>query len=265
MKPTAIFNLHGSVEIMLFGQDTGFDWQIKPLREKDGDKLHPELFARFAHIANAAGVKILNAPVPTLLNGNIVKSVDEYTQLIGDPERFAIRQGIESDGSIIPAGEAYWLSSADTLLMVLLGLKSRNVVGVNLGLKSMMPGNAISNALSVLGDGPREIQVFLVGGVSPKYYIFSPTDVKYGLQNRQLIANLRNEGPNSVLSESEGRIWLAGLAMDQLRNRDVPRYNIAIGGIEPHDDVDKDGKHLWYSTIRSKTSERNGFMVRRKW
>lgn len=272
-QSTARFSLFdGHVSAYLFGADTGKDWNIvsNPLAPWD-----------VAQFCDSIGVHRIWAPRPAEFNAHICtnEALGELIQL-GNVQ---MHRGCNADGTFVPAGEAFWLSSADCITIVVQNPATGVTIAAHAGRDCLVDKGRINHGHTrcsesvvhaILAQFPKSVwkylRVFLTCGIGPENFDHPCDHPTYGASNTKMVFDiLAKWGANGKVLHGDhfaGKICLSELIRSQF---------ITVGGLQPHligyDGVDtyaakcRAGYPLWWSHRRGDGAKRNGVLIVRNW
>lgn len=277
IQATATFCLFGGrIEAHEFGRP--HNWQLT------GDESQ-DTIPRIALIAQEIGLKNIYAPRPSDFNGLVCTPDELGTPIqLGEGEDTPILwRGCDADGVVIPAGAAFWLSSADCFTIIAHDPETGTTAAAHAGRDSVINRRRISDSSerqnrsfesvvdAIVARFSKEavprLKVFMTCGVGPESFGHPLAHPQAGEENRRLVEDiLANWGPTCLSGNpSEGKICLSELIRLQFLALGTPAHHIGYDAADTCTDTDEYGEHLWWSYQRGDDLKRNGILVIRKW
>lgn len=293
IQPTKVLHPFGdpSVEIRLFGRNKGAtDWNITPLGNvlpPPGSPL-PEIYDQIASVVYDAGVQKVFAPRPTEFNAQLVAS-ESLTTVHGpnypeDPEYHlwrnfvTIHRGENADGCNVPVETAFWMSIADSPVIIAWSKRYRALICANGGLNSIVDRGKIlghpdqgrlydSVVDTIMSQIPPEnVEVRVCCGIGTEHFTHPWDNPQYGKENRAICEYIDRENCLALFGDpSKGKIDLPALIQHQFVGHGMPMSNFDKDNIDTFSDQDPTGEYTWWSSRRATTPKekrgRNGILV----
>lgn len=282
--PTAQFDPFPHIHILAFGLP--FNWSTSLLRSQEDVRQYDLGKRLFAITANQENIETILSPCTQLSNSRICHP-SELTTLIVLPaeplaqSKISVRRGSDADGVIVGPRQAFYVSTGDCIVGVMIDTKSLKTVAFHASRESLIPKqwlepeehdeeprkpSVIDQAHSALqAEGP--IKVFLGCGIGALNFDHPLDHPKFGDQNKRLIRLVSSRYGQDCLVEDrmkDGCLSLQTIARKQCLELDIPDRNIASDGIDTFADGDHNGKPIWWSKRRGDIHNRNGIFVFRK-
>ncbi len=288
-RPTRVFTLFGDgtrtspVEVTLCGRNDGqTDWSIAELKNNAG-VAKCSAYSLINALFGGGDRTSIYAPRPSDFNARICTpneltevyqgQIDLSHEKITLPPRKGVKiyRGVSADGCEIPRGKYMMLASADCPTIIARSRVSGKVIAAHAGrdclvdrtrLETGTPSRPHESVVDGImckffewNEHAQDLEVFITCGIGGEHFFHRPTDQKYGVTNRKLIAHFQRLGDYCVLAPNAfGGICLPAIIRTQFANHGVPEGQIANDEIDTFGDTYADtGEAMWHSSARGKT------------